>query len=313
MQKQEFKNNKIVIDNPVFRLHVFNYGSGTPVLVCPPHAGRSGNIAQKMIDKCVGCDKTVYAYELLSATNETANVTITDLVEAVHTCQQYINEPVDLICLCQGAWLGAIYTALYPETVTRYANFAGPINCKTGQDNIIEKYCETASLAYHRLVISMSGGIQPGYMQWLAFAGVAPNFVFIERYLQLGGYIANENTDGIKKWHENNSWYDTPYNLAGVWFLDCLENHFMENRLYDGAWEVGGHTIDLSNIACPVYLYAGDDDQITHPQQVFDMAEVINTPQENIHMTLFEGAGHTKVFVGRDELNHFAEEFFKGE
>ena len=307
MNKQEFKRNKILIDTPVYRLHVFNYGTGIPVLIIPPHAGRSGNIAQKICDKCVEYGKSTYAFELLPATQKTSNTSIIDLIDAIFECQQTINSSVDLIGLCQGGWLSAIYASMYPERINKIALFATPINTKTGQDNIIEKYCETISIPWHRIVIKMAGGVQPGMMQWLSFAMVDPSFVFLKRWFSLRNIFTSGNKDALTKWCKNNSWYDTPFDLAGNWFMDCLENHFVKNKLYNCSWG----DIDLGEIYCPLYLYAGDDDQITHPQQMFDMKNVVSTPPKNIHETLFKNAGHTKVFTGQKELDYFAEEFFK--
>ena len=312
MKEQTFERNEIVIETNIFRLHKFESScedNETPILVIPPHAGRSGNIAQNIIDKCTEYRSSVYAYELLSATNKTRDTSIHDLVEAIATCQKYIDKPVDLVCLCQGAWVGAIYTSLYQDTVNRYANFAGPINTKTGEDNVIEKYCETANIDDQKNVVSISGGIQPGLMQWLAFSMVDPSVVYLKRWFDLWNLTISGDSEGLAKWEKNNSWYDTPYDLAGIWFLDCLENHFIKNKLYRGEWEVNGETIELPNITCPVYLYGGENDQITHWRQVFDMDNVVSG--EVVIKRVFEGAGHTKCFCGKRELEIFVEDFFE--
>ena len=216
MPVQEFKHNKVLISTPVYRLHVFNYGLSTPILIIPPHAGRHGNIVQNLCNKCVYHNRTVYAFELLSATPETSNTSISDLIQSIHTCQQFINEPVDLVCVCQGAWLGAIYTSLHPNSINRYVNFAGPINTQTGQDNIIENYCKTASISWHRQIITLNNGIQSGLMQWMSFALVNPTSVFIQRWFDLWNILYTNNQEKLSKWKTNNAWYDTPQDLAGT-------------------------------------------------------------------------------------------------
>lgn len=305
--EQKFKRSRIMIETPVFRFHKFSTGSGTPVFVVPPHAGRHGNISQRIIDTCVNMHKSVYAYELKSATTQTNSTSIDDLICILQQCCQYIGQPVDMVCLCQGAWLGTIYTALFPETITRYFNFAGPINTKTGEDNIIERYCSQASINTHKLIVNASYGLQPGNMQWLAFAMVRPDYIFITRWFDLWTHIMTGDEQAIEKWKRNNDWYDSPVNLAGTWFLECLENHFMKNRLYNGTWNVLGEKVNLKNIACPVYLYAGGADEITNHKQVFDMGNKVSST--DIYCRLFPDAGHTKVFTGKKELKCFAEEF----
>lgn len=311
MTKQVFKNNEVVIETPVYKLNRFNVGVGMPVLVIPPHAGRHGNIAQRLINKLVSENRTVYAYELLSANQKTKNTSIDDLVNAVSDCQKYIGETVDLIGLCQGGWLSALYTALNQDKVNRLFCFATPINTKTGQKNAIEKYMNSNPflMMYHEWLVCMNNGIQTGALQWLSFAMANPNYVFVERWQKLQGLIYSNDQDGIAKWRKNNDWYDTPQDLAGVWFLQALKHLFYNNDLYEGRWVVCGKYVNLNKITCECFLYAGDDDDITHPQQMFDMAKRVGT--KNVKCTLFKNAGHTKVFVGTDELNQFIEDFLE--
>jgi poly(3-hydroxyalkanoate) synthetase len=74
---------------------------------------------------------------------------------------------------------------------------------------------------------------------------------------------------------------------------------------------VGDAPVYLSDITCDCYLYAGDDDKITHPRQVFDMENVVSS--KNVYKNTFKKAGHTKVFVGTAELKYFANEFLGNE
>lgn len=311
----KFVNNEEILRNDVYVLHriVSDVESeGLPVFVIPPHAGRHGSIAQRMADTCAATGRPTYTVELLPAKQRTKTTGVQNLVGMIYDCQTIINEAhgtdkIDLVCLCQGAWLGAIYTAKHQDRVNRYANFAGPINTKTGQDNIIEKYCSTINMAYHRALIAMNGGIQPGMMQWLSFAMVNPVQVYWERWANLGYAMLRNDEKEIAKHNRNNAWYDYTIDLAGNWFLDCLKNHFRDNRLFNGTWVVGDGAVNLANITCEVFLYAGEDDEITHPQQVSDMA---NKVSGKCHFTLFSKAGHTKVFVGTAELQQFVKDFF---
>ncbi len=307
MNKQEFKRSNVIITTPVFILHQFNIGSGVPIFVVPPHAGRHGNIAQNLIDKCVSTNRSTFAVELLSATQETKNTSISDLVAMLKICQEYIGPVLDIIGLCQGGWLSAIFAAKCPDVVRRLALHASPINTHTGEDNCIESYMETPYIIeYQKVVVAMNGGIQPGYLQWLAFSMVNPKAVYIDRWAEMQRLVWSGDKKGLVKWKKNNAWHDTPQDLAGAWFLDCLEHHFGNNDLYEGRWVVDGESVDLSKITCPVWLYAGDEDEVTHPKQLFDIENKINGP---VIKTLFEGAGHTRIFTGPKELEIFKETF----
>jgi poly(3-hydroxyalkanoate) synthetase len=304
---QDFRDYKIIVDLPSSRLLKFNNGKGTPIFVVPPHAGRHGNIAQRLIDTCVKENRTVYAFELKSATCGTKDTSIDMLITLLRYYVNVIGGEVELIGLCQGAWLGAIFTALYPNRVTKYANFAGPIDTSVGEGNKIVEYMKTYGVyEYHKQIVENNGGIQYGYLQWMSFAMVRPEEILFQRWFDLYNMAWKGDTEGIKKWKRNNGWYDTPLNLAGTWFLQCLKHHFRDNKLYNGKWVVHGRKVNLADITCPVYLFAGDADDITHYDQVFNMA---NKVQGSKYKILFRDAGHTKVFVGTNELNTFKQIF----
>jgi poly(3-hydroxyalkanoate) synthetase len=306
---QTFTGSKVILETPVFKFHQWHPAKpwGTPVLVITAHAGRHGNIAQPIIDKILNAGRPVYTIELKSAGPETKYTSVSDLVLMIRRCHMKMSsDKIDIVGLCQGGWLASIYTAKYPNEVSKLAIFAAPINTHTGEGNATREYCKTINMDLHRMMVAMNGGIQPGWLQWAAFAAANPEYYFMQRYFDL--YKAIFLNDGdIDKLKRNHEWQDAPQDLAGVWFLDCLDNHFWLNKLYNGTWNVLGEPVQLSHITCKVFLYAGEDDDITHPDQVLDMANVVNSNE--VKTKIFPGAGHTKVFVGKDELEYFANEF----
>ena len=305
-----FKNNVVVYQDTCIKLHKHTtQGTGKAVFVVPPHAGRHGNIAQRMIDSLAAEGLRVYWYELLPATPKTGKLSVLGLVQKLRKCIEMIGEEtVDIAGICQGGWLSAIYTSLYPESVSRLALLASPINTKTGEDNSIEEYCKTASMSYHKLVVSLSGGIQPGFMQWLAFALANPTPVFYTRHYDRFRYIMNDDKKALAKLDRDDKWYDHYIDLHGTWFLEAMEHHFIGNKLYEGTWDLGGVVPNLENITCPVAVYAGGDDEITHPEQARGILDKV--PGE---FTIFEGAGHTAVFVRESCIQQFIKDFYKVE
>lgn len=305
----EYRGNEVVFDNKYFTLHKFNTGANPPIFVVPPFAGRKGTVTQNLINCCVSQGRTVYAYELKSATHQTKDLSVSGLVNILGKCLDIIGaEQVDIAACCQGGWLSSIFTALHPERVRKLALFAAPINTRTGCGNRIEEYCSSISMPTHRFIVGAHGGIQPGLFQWLAFAAMAPTQIFYGRYIDLYSHIVNGRLDAVKKWESVNNWYDSPNNLAGVWFLDALENHFSKNKLYNGTWTVCDKIVDLSKITCPVFVFAGEDDDITSSEQARGILDKVSSTEK--HFINFPGAGHTRVFTGQKELSIFSSMFF---
>jgi len=312
--RQEYQGNTTIFEDEYFVLNRFGEGRGTPCFIIPPFAGRDGTVTQNLIDKCVAAGRPTYGYELKSATQETKKLSIAGLISILGECCDMIygetgEQQVDLIGCCQGGWLASMFTALHSDAVARLAVFAAPINTHSGSKNRIEEYCKTISLPAHRLIVGLNNGVQPGMAQWLAFAAMAPEQIFFGRYLDLLSHIVNGRGKEIDKWEKQNGWYDSPNDLAGVWFLDALENHFCGNRLYAGTWSVDGTVVNLSNIVCPVFVFAGEDDDITSVEQARGLIEKARSSEK--YFVTFPGAGHTRTFTGSKELQQFAELFFQ--
>ncbi len=308
---QNFERSTVLHKDAYTELHRFSKqstGGRDPIFIFPPFAGRSGNVTQNLIDALVADGRSVYAYMLKSATLETADLNMEMLIKKLLDYQNmFVGSPIELVGTCQGGWLASIYAALFPYRVSRLSTFAAPIDTNTGKDNVIERYCKSSNIDVHKLFVQMNGGIQPGWAQWLSFAISAPYEVFVGKYAKLATALIRDDSAAVAKWNKNDAWYNEPFNLAGPWFLDALENHFFNNKLYKGKWCLFGEYIDLTDIDCPVHVYSGANDDITHPAQAFGLVELV----ENLVPTTykcFEGAGHTKVFTGKDEIKYFIEE-----
>lgn len=276
------------------------------LFVVPPHAGRSGSIANKLIDTAVNNNRYVYSFELLPATQETKRTSIYDLVEAIDS---YMDEPMDMVGICQGGWLSAIYTALYPEKVKKLALMAAPIDVKADPLNKITMFCELYPYEYFEFIVNIHDGFQPGAVQWFNFAFVSPPEVFIKRHLDMFNAIINNDQKQIDKLNRNNDWYDKPQDLAGTWFLEAVDNIFINNRLKSNTMVLNNYKVDLTNINHDLYLYAGEDDEITSPEQLFNIQNIVQS--DNINKFLLPQCGHTRVFTGNKELELFNDTFVK--
>jgi poly(3-hydroxyalkanoate) synthetase len=106
-------------------------------------------------------------------------------------------------------------------------------------------------------------------------------------------YLAKRET--FARWHEN------PLDLPGRWYLQVMGELFKENRLAKGEFIGLGRRLNLKAITCPVYLLAGESDDITSREQVFDAEKYLGTPKERIAKKLVPG-GHIGLFMGSRTL-----------
>ena len=75
-------------------------------------------------------------------------------------------------------------------------------------------------------------------------------------------------------------------------------------RLAKGDFVGLGRRLSLRNIACPTYLLAGANDDITTPEQVLDAAKYIDTPSDRIVRRTVPG-GHIGLFMGARTLRDY--------
>lgn len=308
--KQEFKRSEVIYADDCIKFHKFSETGQRPIVILPPYAGRDGSVCQNKIDALVANGRTVCCIELLPATIATGGFSVADWVNKIDMCVDLTGvDKIDLAGDCQGGTLAAVYTSLHQDRVNKLAITCAPINTRTGQDNPIEKYCKTASMAYHKNLVAIHGGIQSGMMQWIPFAMSNPIPVFWDRHVNQIFNILKCDWEKVEKQRKNDLWHDSPMPIHGTWFLEWLENHFIKNKFYEGTWQLSDGSIPkLPNITCPVFLYQGGADPVTHPQQLLAIGNKISSTE--IHAKVFEGEGHTGPFTRKYCLDYFIAEFF---
>ena len=91
------------------------------------------------------------------------------------------------------------------------------------------------------------------------------------------------------------SWYENPLDLPGRWYLQAIRELFKENRLAKGEFVGLGRRLNLKSIACPVYLLAGESDDITTKEQVFAAENLVGTPKGRIEKKLVARRTHRSL------------------
>jgi poly(3-hydroxyalkanoate) synthetase len=126
-----------------------------------------------------------------------------------------------------------------------------------------------------------------------------PEQHYIENHFDLYQHI--DDPAYLAKRETFERWYENPVDLPGRWYLQAIRELFKENRLAKGEFIGLGRRLSLKAIVCPVYLLAGEDDDITSKEQVFDAEKYLGTPKGRIAKKLAPG-GHIGLFMGSRTL-----------
>lgn len=223
-----------------------------------------------------------------------------DLVRSVEFIRsRERTDHVSLLGYCLGGLLGAMYAALYPDTVKQYIALALPLDMSV-RDLPVSALTDALTPETIKLITKTYGNC-PAWIIHANFTAMAPVHHAIGKYIDLyrqkarGGYA--DTFDLFERWMHS----DVP--LAGQLFQELSHNIFLENQLMLGQLYVGRQIINLRNITCPVLNVLGEYDDVVHPRSSLPLFELVGSQdKQNLvfpsgHMGLaVSSASHKKLW-----------------
>jgi polyhydroxyalkanoate depolymerase len=302
--------NKITIKLHTLRLRDFTLkapAAEVPTLIDAPYAGHTAVIADFHVDQSLvqtllanGLSR-VFVTDWKSATEEMKDYDIDNYLAEMNVCVDDLGGRVNLVGLCQGGWMSAMFAARYPGKVRSLVLAGAPIDTAAG-NGPIKAMAHDLPLADYEELIVLGGGLMRGQFMLEAWKNMHPGEHYIRKYVDLYEHIDEPSYLAKKEAFE--AWYENPIDLPGRWYLQVIEELFKENRLAKGQFKGLGRILSLGDIQCPVYLLAGADDDITTREQVFNAAKYLGTPAQNVIQTLAPG-GHIGLFMGSRTLREY--------
>lgn len=281
-------------------------GQNIPVIIDAPYAGHSATIADYADDqslvrtlKANGLGH-LYVTDWKSATDAMKDFTIDTYLEDLDTAVNAVGGKAHLIGICQGGWLSAVYAARFSGKVATLLLGGAPIDSDAG-DGDVKELAHTLPISVYQDLVNAGGGRLLGKYMLAGWKSMNPSDQYIKKYADLFTNI--EDKEYVHRAEDFARWYETPYDLPGVYYLQAVEWIFQQNRLARGTFVALGKTISLNDVTIPVYMLAGEADDITPHEQVFNAAKYLGTPAEDMQKKLVAG-GHIGLFMGRDNLQN---------
>jgi poly(3-hydroxyalkanoate) synthetase len=301
---------------PLARLRDFSIADApadaVPMLLLPPQAGHDSCIVdfapgQSQVQTALAAGLTrVFSLDWAGATQETKNARIDDYLDIIQACVAHLGGKVHLVGDCQGGWLAVIYAALHPEDIASLTIAGAPVDFHAGEP-LIHDWMQVVSpgdgMGFYRSLVAAAGGVLPGENLLTGFKIMQPE-AEVDRQLQLLARIREPGQKERYRLFEN--WFQHTQPIPGAFYLWIVEHLFMRNELVRGELEIGGETVDLARITCPLHLLAGAKDHITPAAQVFALADYASTPASDVTQVTAPG-GHLGLFMGQASLrDHWA-------
>jgi len=300
--------NRVLVDLDTMRLRDFSAAGRkhkrTPVLIDAPYAGHSATIAdyaigQSLVETLLASGlEHVLVTDWKSATQSMKSFDIDKYLTDIDTAVELLGGRVDLIGLCQGGWMSAMYAARFPDKVRSLVFAGSPIDTDAG-DGPIKRLAHSLPLSFYEEMVAAGGGVMRGQMMLAGWKNMNPEEQYLGKYLELYQHIEDKNY--IRRTEAFERWYENPLDLPGAYYLQAIQQIFKENRLAKGQFIGLGKRLSLKDIVCPVYLLAGAEDDITTKEQVFDAEKYLGTPKSEIIQKLTSG-GHIGLFMGSKTL-----------
>ncbi|PCE32674.1 alpha/beta fold hydrolase [Burkholderia ubonensis] len=288
----------------IFRDYSDGAARGLPTIVDAPYAGHSAMIADYQPGQSLmqtlreqGVSR-LYLTDWRSATEDMKDLEIDQYLAELNVCVDELGGRVNLVGLCQGGWMSAMYAARFPHKVASLVLAGSPIDTDAG-NGPIRQMVHTYPTSFYEELVEMGGGLMRGRFMLRGWKNMHPDQHYLTEHVDLYEHL--DDPDYLRKQEAFASWYESPIDLPGRWYLQAIVQLFKENRLAKGTFVALGRTLNLKDVTCPVYLLAGEADDITTPEQVFDAAKYLGTPAAQVTSRLVPG-GHIGLFMGSRTL-----------
>jgi polyhydroxyalkanoate depolymerase len=297
--------NTVRLDLRTMKLRDYDtLGGGVPTLVDAPHAGHTAMIAdyhkgQSLIETLLANGIAHVALtDWKAATDDMKDLDIDNYLAEVIVAIDDLGGRANLIGLCQGGWVAAMVASRFPDKVNSLVLAGSPIDTDAG-NGPIKRMVHESPMSFYEELVALGGGLMKGRFMLQGWKNMHPEQHYFQDQIDLYEHI--DDPAYVSKEETFASWYENPIDLPGRWYLQVIRQLFKENRLAKGTFIALGRRLNLKDITCPVYLLAGDSDDITTKEQVFDAEKYLGTPKSKIEKMLVPG-GHIGLFMGSRTL-----------
>ena len=276
--------------------------AGLPTLVVAPYAGHTSMIADYQQGQSLmqtlraGGVRRLLLTDWHSATLDMKDFDVDQYLAELLACIDDLGGRVNLVGLCQGGWISAMLAARFPDKVQALVLAGSPIDTHAGHGPLLRMVHDSPMSFYEELVAS-AGGLMPGRYMLAGWKNMHPEQHYVQEHIDLYEHI--DDPAWLRKAEAFDRWYENPLDLPGRWYLQVIEQLFKHNALANGHFVGLGRRLQLRDISCPLYLLAGEADDITPHEQVF-AAEGL-TSSRQVRKRIVPG-GHVGLFMGARTL-----------
>jgi polyhydroxyalkanoate synthase len=214
---------------------------------------------------------------------------LANAVEAVRVAEGV--ERINLLGYCFGGLLSLLYTALHPEEIQNLVTLTTPYDMSARElpfyhlfDGMLDSSVELVTAIY---------GNCPAWAINGMFTAMSPVHHAIDKYV---GLYRNAKRDGYAEMFELfERWMRSDVPLAGRIFRELVLQIFKGNALARGEFKIGGRTVELKQVTCPLLNVVAEFDDVVHPSSSVRVPDAVGSSDRR---NLAFPAGHIGAVVG---------------
>jgi poly[(R)-3-hydroxyalkanoate] polymerase subunit PhaC len=196
---------------------------------------------------------------------------------------------------CMGAPLSVCFLASQPEfPLKNYVNMAGPIDF--AQVGLFGTWLDPRFFDVDRYVDTL--GTIPADMVKLGFKLLKPT---MDLSTNLNLWWNLWNPEYVSGFNALNKWANEYLPFPGEFFRHWVKDFYQQNKLIKGELTMGGRSVRLERISCPVLAVGAKEDNIAPPNCVKPLISVVSSPdREYVELP----GGHISLIAGRGASIH---------
>jgi poly(3-hydroxybutyrate) depolymerase len=300
--------SRIALELHTVRLREFTMvKSGVPALLCAPFALHGATVADlatghSLVAALCGAGiERLFMADWRSASADMRFLGIDDYLGDLNVLVDQVGGLVDLVGLCQGGWLSLLYAGRFPGKVRKLVMAGAPVDTAARQSEL------SAAAAAHPLttfqsLVSLGGGrvIGRDAAKFWGTETVHPDDIrqSLQTPLAIDSPEFRQLETIFKNW---NSW---TIDVPGTYYLEIIEKLYKRNELVTGDFVALGQKIDLSRLRLPIYLLAGNADEVVSPEQLLAAERLVGTRPEHLRHAIAP-SNHLGLFMGKRTLEEY--------
>lgn len=280
---------------------------GVPTILCSPFALHGAVLADLATGHSLvaalrraGIER-LYMADWRSASPDMRFLGIDDYLAALNVLVDHLGGTVDLIGLCQGGWLSLIYAARFPAKIRKLVMVGTPVDT-AARPSKLSALAEATPLTVFRNLVSLGDGRVIGRNLARVWRGGVIESDDIRRSLQTPEPAGSPEFARLEAIFRN--WNAWTIDMPGTYYLEVIEKLYKRNELATGGFHALGQRVDLSRLQLPIYLLAGNADEVVTAEQLFAVARLVGTRPEHLRREVAP-CDHLGLFMGRRTLEEY--------